>query len=116
MVVSLAVLPAVGVTLRRRRPGTIAAGAGLAVALAEVGRRRAGGRRVFPATASLFAPIWVLERATCSWAALIARLALGGMPYAGRRLRVAAHSVRWLRERRQAGGSGSLVARNPTRL
>ncbi|TQS27984.1 glycosyltransferase family 2 protein [Microbispora sp. KK1-11] len=99
MAVFLAVLPCVGAALWRRRPELIAASAVAAVGLAEIGRRRAGGRRVFPATASLFAPVWVLERATCSWAALAARFALGGVPYAGRRLRVAAHSTRRLRRR-----------------
>ncbi|WP_205826076.1 glycosyltransferase [Microbispora catharanthi] len=135
MAVFLAVLPCVGAALWRRRPELIAAGAVAAVGLAEIGRRRAGGRRIFPAAASLFAPIWVLERATCSWAALAARFALGGVPYAGRRLRVAAHSTRRLRRRalqtpvpsgsgvagrwsglRQPGGSGSLVARKPAAL
>ncbi|MEV7805272.1 glycosyltransferase family 2 protein [Microbispora sp. NPDC088329] len=99
MAVFLAVLPCVGAAVWRRRPGLVAAGAAAAVGLAEIGRRRAGGRRIFPATAALFAPIWVLERATCSWAALFARLVLGGIPYAGRRLRVAAHSTRRLRRR-----------------
>ncbi|ETK35514.1 glycosyltransferase [Microbispora sp. ATCC PTA-5024] len=115
MAAFLAVLPGVAVALLRRRPAVVAGGAAVVAALAEAGRRRAGGRRVFPFTATLFAPIWVLERAVCSWAALAARLS-GGVPYTGRRLRVAAHSVRWLRERRQAGGFGSLAARNPVGL
>ncbi|MBB6349059.1 glycosyltransferase [Nonomuraea muscovyensis] len=96
MAVFLAVLPAAALALLRRRYGLLAAGAGLTVALAEAGRRRAGGRRVFPWTASLFAPVWVLERAVCGWLALAAALR-GGVPYAGRRLRRAAHSDRWLR-------------------
>lgn len=104
MAVFLAVLPCVGAALWRRRPELLAAGAAAAVGLAEIGRRRAGGRRVFPATAALFAPVWVLERATCSWAALAARFALGGVPYAGRRLRVAAHSTRRLRRLALAAG------------
>ncbi|MFC4061221.1 glycosyltransferase [Planomonospora corallina] len=99
----LAVLPALAAALLRRRHRAVLAGAGLAAGLAEVGRRRAGGRRVFPADASLFAPVWVLERAVCSWLALAARLR-GGVPYAGRRLRVAAHSVRWITEHRLSGG------------
>ncbi|GAA4917798.1 hypothetical protein HD597_005764 [Nonomuraea thailandensis] len=109
MALFLSVLPAVAGCVLRRRYGPVAAGAGVAVALAEVGRRRAGGGRVFPRTAALFAPVWVLERATCSWLALGAALC-GGVPYAGRRLRRAAHSVRWLRR------SGSLAARNPAAL
>ncbi|WP_211590363.1 glycosyltransferase family 2 protein [Microbispora sp. H11081] len=107
MAAFLAVLPSVGVALWRRRPGLIAVGAAMVVGLAEIGRRRAGGRRVFPATSSLFAPVWVAERATCSWAALAARLLLGGVPYAGRRLRTAAHSTRRLRRRALAVGTAS---------
>nr|WP_225312162.1 iron-containing redox enzyme family protein [Microbispora cellulosiformans] len=105
MAVFLAVLPAVGAALWRRRPELVAAGAAAVAGLAEIGRRRAGGRRVFPATAPLFAPVWVLERATCSWAALTARFLFGGVPYAGRRLRVAAHSTRRLRHRATRPGA-----------
>lgn len=67
-----------------------------AVVLAEAGRRRTGGTAVFPATAPLWAPAWVLERALCSWVAL-GWWALGGVPYAGTRLRRAAHPLRVLR-------------------
>ncbi|GAA2894362.1 hypothetical protein GCM10010517_59050 [Streptosporangium fragile] len=105
MAAFLGILPALAVAVLGRRPGAVAAGAGLAIGLAEIGRRRAGGRRVFPWTTSLFAPVWVLERATCSWLALAARLTRGGVPYAGRRLRTAAHSVRDLRARRPAAGT-----------
>ncbi|GAT68206.1 hypothetical protein PS9374_03867 [Planomonospora sphaerica] len=99
----LAVLPGLAAALRRRRHRAVLTGAGLAVGLAEAGRRRAGGRRVFPFSASLFAPVWILERAVCSWLALAARLTRGGVPYAGRRLRVAAHSVRWIKRHRRPG-------------
>lgn len=95
---SLLVWPAVAVALRRR-PGAVVAGAAGLVALAEVGRRRAGGARVFPARCSLLAPVWVAERATCTWVALGQRVLLGGVPYAGARLAVAAHPVRTLRRR-----------------
>jgi hypothetical protein len=54
------------------------------IGLAECGRLRAGGRRVFPFVASLAAPLWVCERAVCAWLAVGARLALGGIPYRGR--------------------------------
>nr|WP_275888227.1 glycosyltransferase family 2 protein [Nonomuraea lactucae] len=112
MALFLSVLPALTVCVLRRRYVLPAAGAALAVGLAEVGRRKARGRCVFPGTSALFAPAWILERATCSWLALGAALC-GGVPYAGRRLRRAAHSVRWLR---QAGASGSLAARKPATL
>ncbi|WP_435737635.1 glycosyltransferase [Cellulosimicrobium sp. PMB13] len=67
-----------------------------AVVLAEAGRRRAGGTAVFSATAALWAPAWVVERALCAWLAL-GWWALGGVPYSGTRLRRAAHPVRALR-------------------
>jgi hypothetical protein len=66
------------------------------IALAEVGRRRDGGTRVFPRTAALWAPAWVAERALCAWAALGARLVLGGVPYSGRIVRTAATPARAL--------------------
>jgi hypothetical protein len=81
-----------------RRPGRLVALVVASVAVAEVGRRRAGGRDLFPATAALWAPAWVLERSVCVWIALLHRVA-GGMPYRGRRLRLAAHPVRRLAPR-----------------
>jgi hypothetical protein len=66
---------------------------------AEVGRWRAGGRRVFPATASLVAPVWIAERAICAWVALGAHLALGGIPYRGRIIARAATPMRHLEAR-----------------
>lgn len=99
LAVFLPVLPALLLT-RGTGPGMRRAlvGAAVLVCLAERGRRRAGGRRVFPFSASLLAPVWVLERAVCGWLALGAALT-GGVPYAGGRIRRAAHSVRALRRR-----------------
>jgi len=79
-------------------PG-LAVPAALAAGLAELGRRRAGGARVFPMTSSLFAPVWMAERAVCSWLAVGARVLLGGIPYRGTRLRHAATPMRVLRSR-----------------
>ncbi len=90
----LAVLPLVA--LARRRPRVLLAGAAAVVALAERGRRRAGGATVFPRTAALWAPLWLAERAACSWLAVLARLR-GGIPYQSRRLPLAAHPARRLR-------------------
>ncbi|MFL6081126.1 MAG: glycosyltransferase [Ornithinibacter sp.] len=84
--------------------GAVAAGV---VAVAEVGRRRSGGRRAFPPWASLAAPLWAIERGICSWVALGARIR-GGARYNGRRLPVAAHSERDLR-RRLAARSAALT-------
>ena len=67
--------------------------------LAEAGRRRAGGARVFPASTALLAPLWVVERAACSWLALASRILLGGVRYRGVILRHAATSARVLRAR-----------------
>jgi hypothetical protein len=81
-----------------RRPVRLAGIAALASVLAEVGRRRGGGTRVFPATSALWAPAWLLERAVCVWVAVGSRM-LGGAKYRGVRLRTAAHSVPAIRRR-----------------
>ncbi|WP_244894110.1 glycosyltransferase [Planobispora rosea] len=112
----LTVLPCLAAGLLRGRQRAVLSCAGLVVCLAEAGRRRAGGRTVFPSTAVPFAPVWVLERGICSWVALTARLTRGGVPYAGRRIKVAAHSLHRLRRRRHNGGSGSPDAWNPATL
>jgi hypothetical protein len=52
----------------------------------------------------LLAPLWVVERAVCSWLALWAR-ARGGVPYRDGRLRKAASSRRVLRQRMAERGA-----------
>jgi len=94
----LAVLPLVALA-GRRRPAVVAALAAGTVALAERGRRRDGGRDRFGPTASLWAPLWLAERALCAWLALGSRLRLGGVRYGDGVIPVAAHSPRHLRER-----------------
>lgn len=111
----LGMLPLAGWALSRsrlsaRRLGAMAA---LPVALAELGRRRHGGVRFFPARSSWLAPLWVIERGLCVWLALFYRLT-GGVPYAGTRFRVAAHSVRLLR-RRATKPMTSVAERSVTR-
>ena len=96
MVTGLALLPSVAWLATRRRLAPLAVGTAATVAIAEAGRRRAGGRSRFPATSSLLAPAWVAERAVCSWLAL-ARRATGGCPYAGTRFVRAATPTRRLR-------------------
>ena len=66
---------------------------------AESGRRRAGGRRVFPTATSFYAPLWLAERAVCSWLALGMRAYQGGVTYRGRVLSHAATPMRTLRAR-----------------
>lgn len=98
-----------------RRPRLTPAVAGLAIALAERGRRRAGGARVFPASSSLLAPVWVLERGVCAWLAVLQRLHLGGVRYGDSVIPRAAHSERQLRARRPAAPSRPrAVARSPS--
>ena len=97
LVLALSVIPT---TLRwgaRRQWLRIAAAAGTTMAIAEAGRRRAGGHRVFPATSSLFAPVWLAERGLCSWMAVGHRLLRGGCPYHATVIRRAASSPRRLR-------------------
>jgi hypothetical protein len=77
----------------------LAAGALAVAGVAELGRRRAGGRAVFPVSGALLAPVWLAERAVCSWLAVGARVVLGGVPYRGRVLRHAATPSRVLRAR-----------------
>ncbi|MCC2322334.1 glycosyltransferase [Cellulomonas xiejunii] len=97
LLVELAVVPLlVAASLRGRCRRTAAAVAAASVLLAEVGRRRGGGARAYPASAALWAPVWLGERAVCAWLALGYRAA-GGVPYAGVRLRAAATPRRRLR-------------------
>lgn len=94
LAVELALLPLLVAAFRR--PALLLAGTGAVVALAARGRRKAGGAAVFARTAPLWAPLWMAERAVCVWLALWWRLR-GGVPYAGKRVRTAGHSVRALR-------------------
>ena len=101
LLAELALLPVLlAVMAQRRVPRAlgILALATTAVVIAERGRRRDGGTAVFPAHTALFAPLWVLERAVCVWLAVALRTA-GGVPYAGARIRTAAHSPSTLRRR-----------------
>jgi hypothetical protein len=99
MALWLATVPLLAFALVRRRPGWIPGAAALSVALAEIGRRRGGGRARFPATSSLLAPVWVLERGICAWLAVLQRLRFGGVRYGDSVIPVAAHSQRQLRRR-----------------
>ena len=77
----------------------LATGVAAIIVAAEIGRRRAHATRVFPASTPFFAPLWVAERAICSWLALGARVFLGGVPYRGTILHSAATPMRVLRQR-----------------
>jgi hypothetical protein len=99
LVMALAVVPATVSCLLRRQWKPVVTAAATASLVAETGRRRAGGRAVFPAVTGLFAPLWLLERGVCSWLALANRVVRGGCPYHGTVLRRAASSPRRLRRR-----------------
>ena len=94
----LSILPWLVVFPQGRRK-TLLALAGGAIALAERGRRRRDGRRVFPFTSSLLAPAWLLERSVCAWLAVLARLRFGGIRYRENVIFTAANSTRTLRKR-----------------
>jgi len=100
--------------LGRRQPAALGAAAAAIAGVAEVGRRRAGGTAVFPATASLMAPLWLAERAVCSWLAVARRLT-GGVRYGESRIPRAATPARRLR-RRYAPGPRASAERKPVSL
>jgi hypothetical protein len=106
MALWLAVVPLLLLSARRRRARPPIAATALSIAAAEHGRRRAGGAAFFPATASLLAPLWVLERGVCAWLAVLQRLRFGGVRYGDSVIPTAAHSERQLR-RRFATATGS---------
>jgi hypothetical protein len=99
-----------------RRISPMIGGAAAVVLLAELGRRRGRGANVFPASSSILAPVWILERGVGAWLALWERVRFGGVRYRGSVIPTAAHSRRELRrraaERRVAGG---VLQRRPQR-
>ncbi len=94
MALWLAVVPLLAWRRRQALPATA-----VAIACAERGRRRARGAAFFPASSSLLAPVWVLERGVCAWLAVLQRLRFGGVRYGDSVIPVAAHSERQLRRR-----------------
>ena len=99
LIAFLAIVPGV-VTLTRRMRWAPAAVAAASIGIAEFGRRRDGGTTMFGATTSLFAPLWVAERAATSWLAVGSRVLRGGVDYRGRVLTRSATPMRRLRDRR----------------
>lgn len=102
LAVWLALLPAVLFMAARRYWWALMIAMFAASALAEMGRRRDGGRVVFPVSASLMAPLWLVERGIAAWLAVGVRLILGGMPYRGGILSRAATPSRELVRRHAA--------------
>jgi hypothetical protein len=99
LVVWLSVLPLLATAARFGGVRGIAATLTLAIVAAEIGRRIDGGTRIFPVSASLLAPVWILERGLSAWLAVGARAVLGGVPYRGRIVKRAATPMRRLRPR-----------------
>ena len=113
LALELAAAPAVAVAATRVGPLPAMAGAAaICTTAAEVGRRRHRGTTAFGPTAALWAPAWATERAITAWLAVAARLLLGGVPYGGGRLRVAAHSKRRLRRMEQIRANGGCTVRS----
>lgn len=106
LAVELSLLPGGVLLAASGGPPAVLAALGLVVAVAEVGRRRAGGRQVFPASSTLWAVPWLIERACCVWLAVLLR-ALGGVPYRGRRVPRAATSLAELRRRARDRAAGT---------
>ena len=114
----LALTPLAAHALRRGRLDRVLAAAVAAIAVAEIGRRRAGGASRFPVSGSLLAPFWIAERSLCSWLALAAKLR-GGVVYGDGRIGHSATSPRRLRRLHAGaldGERGAAVGPEPDRL
>jgi hypothetical protein len=101
LAVQLAVLPLVLVGGRRAAATIVTS----SVVVAEIGRRRAGGRADYPTATVLAAPLWVAERSVTAWLAVAMRVLRGGVRYGDVRLRRAASSPRELRARHSRMGT-----------
>lgn len=99
LISALLILPSACVAIARGRAHLIGIGAVIVVAIAEHGRRRHGGTKVFGGSDPLWALPWVAERAVTSWIALAARAA-GGIRYRDAVITRSASSVR--RRRRKS--------------
>lgn len=99
MATFLALLPGAAAAAMQGSWALLAGAVAASIALAEWGRRRGGGAAVFPARASLLAPVWLFERGVCAWLAVASRLLLGGVRYRDTVLSRAATPARKLRLR-----------------
>lgn len=103
LVAELAILPVVLLALALRRRAVMALLALAAVMVAETGRRRGATRAAVPASAALWAPVWVAERGVAVWVAVFHRVR-GGVPYSGSRIFAAATPLSLLRRRLDTKG------------
>ena len=108
LVVALALIPCLVLSLFMWGWPAVGVAMAVPIVIAEFGRRAGHGGDVFPVVATLAAPLWVLERGVCAWAAVLMRLLLGGVPYAGKILRRAATPSRIL-VRRHRGSVHCLI-------
>lgn len=99
MALWLGLAPSALLALARGRGSRVGVAAVASMAIAEVGRRRGGGARYYPAGTIVFAPLWLIERAVCSWIAVWYRVVKGGVPYRDGVLKSAATPPRRLRAR-----------------
>lgn len=81
LAVTLAILPGLVAAMIARRFEVVAAFASVAIALALSGWLRAGAFRHFSFLCVVAAPLWMLERAFCSWLAVYQRVRFGGARY-----------------------------------
>ena len=95
LLVYLAILPFLALT-RARGAAALAVSS---VAAAEIGRRRRDGAQHFPRWGSLWAPLWLAERALTSWLAVATRVRHGGVRYRDGVLARAATPTPELRQR-----------------
>ncbi|MEJ7559619.1 MAG: hypothetical protein WKF66_15025 [Pedobacter sp.] len=70
-----------------------------AIAIAEVGRQKFGGIKVFSISCSFFAPVWLLERGICTWLAIFNKFLKGGVRYSGSVISNAANPISKIRQR-----------------
>ncbi len=105
MFIWLCLLPALALVARLFGSLGVAGAAVTSMIVAEVGRRRKGGRQVFPVDGAFWAPVWLAERAVCAWLACGIRLLCGGVRYNGSILNCSAHSSRQIRRRLGTGAA-----------
>ena len=103
MAAFLAIVPGLVWLLAQRRRRIALVVALAPAAIAEAGRRRAGGTAHFPVSGSLLAPFWVAERAICVWIAFWRGINGRGVHYGRGRLTRAATSTGRLRAAVAAG-------------
>ena len=99
LLIALSILPICTAGLLRGSWTPAISVAAMSIVLAAIGYGRDAGYRYFPWLAIATAPIWVFERALCSWLAVYSRIRFGGVRYAGRVMTAAASRRKDLEQR-----------------